>query len=42
MNRFLAKASLLALALLPAFAGCMRGGISADPPVHLVDRKSVV
>ncbi len=36
MNRLLAKASLLALALLPALAGCMRGGISSDPPVHLV------
>ena len=36
MNRLFAKASLLALALLPALAGCMRGGISSDPPVHLV------
>lgn len=37
MNRFLARTSLVALALLPvAFASCMRGGISSDPPVHLV------
>ncbi len=31
------KAALALLAALPlAFAGCMRGGISTDPPVHLV------
>ena len=37
MNRFLAKASLAAMALLTAaLGGCMRGGISTEPPVHLV------
>lgn len=37
MNRFTVKAGLLLLgALTLGLASCMRGGISTDPPVHLV------